>query len=149
MKAAGSLLLFLLAAQEPACDHGARGASKPVDLASVGRAHVLAARAFTILVEGAAPAPPARFDSGLPHCRSRAIRRVRVDRLPEGMKPLHFAPAGTPPPEGALPVATSARSISETLLPAGSELAARFGVRCAPTLVKPVSREEVELVEGE
>jgi len=149
MKAAGSLLFLALMAQEPACDHGVRGASRPVDLAAVARAHARAANAFILAVDSAATAPPLRFDSGLPHCRMRSIRRLRIDRLPDGMKPLHFAPAGTPPPAGALPVATSARSIAGASLTAAPELAARFGVRCAPTLVKPLSPEEVELVEGE
>ena len=149
MKAAASLIFLVLVVQDPVCDHGIRGASRPVDLTAVGRAHALAAKAFILAVENAAAVPSLKFDSGLPHCRGRSVRRLRVDRLPEGMKTLHFAPAGTPPPEGALPVATSVRSVSEAFLTAAPELAARFGIRCAPTLVKPLSPEEVELVEGE
>ena len=53
------------------------------------------------------------------------------------------------PPDGALPVATSTRSIPDVRLFATAELAARLGVRCSPTLVRPLSPEEVELVEGE
>src|SRR5262245_49404765 len=89
------------------------------------------------------------FDSGLPACRSRATRRMRVDELPPEMKPLYFASEGSDVPPGSLHVTTRSRSIRDVAIPADRELTAHFGVRCAPTLVKPVSPVEVELMEGE
>lgn len=149
MKAAGSAILALLLVQEPVCDHGSRGASNPVDLKTVARLHAELTRDFEAFVSP----PPERspipaFDSGLPACRARSTRRVRVEPLPPEMKPLHFAPAGSRIPPDALLVVTRARSIVEVALPADPELAARFGVRCSPTFVRPLTATEVELTEG-
>jgi hypothetical protein len=149
MKAAGSAILALLLVQDPVCDHGSRGDSRTVDLKSVARLHAELARE----VDAFAVPPPERtsipaFDSGLPACRARSTRRVRVDPLPSEMKPLYFAPAGSAVPADTLLVVTRARSILEVSIPADRELAARFGVRCAPTFVRPVTPAEVELTEG-
>src|SRR5262245_15223736 len=149
MKRAGSAILLALLVQEPVCDHGIRGDSKSVDLEQVARIHEEAGRAFRSFSFDRPESTflPA-FDSGLPFCRSRTVRRARVEPLPPEMKPLYFASAGSEPPEGALLVVTRARSIADVSIPADPELAARFGVRCAPTLVRPVSATEVELTEG-
>jgi hypothetical protein len=130
-------------------DHGARGATASVDLDQVARIHGEAARAFRSFsfdrpVLNSLPA----FDSGLPFCRSRSVRRVSVEPVPPEMTPLYFASAGSETPEGALLVVTRARSIADVSIPADPELAKRFGVRCAPTFVRPVSPTEVELTEG-
>ena len=149
MKPAGSAILALLLVQDPVCDHGSRGAAHPVDLKAVARLHSELAREFDQFVSP----PPGRFsipafDSGLPACRSRSTRRVKVDPLPSEMKPLYFAPAGGAVPADALLVVTRARSVLDVSLPADRELAARFGVRCAPTFVRPVASGQVELTEG-
>jgi len=149
MKAAGSAILLALLVQEPVCDHGTRGASRSIDLEAVARIHAEAVRAFNAFYfdrPGFISLPG--FDSGLPNCRARATRRVRVEPLPPEMKPLYFAPAGTVVPGDALLVVTRARSVADVSIPADPELAARFGVRCAPTFVRPVSPAEVELTEG-
>ena len=149
MKSAGSAILIAFLVQEPVCDHGVRGASTSVDLGQVARIHEEAARSFRSFSFDhpvSTSLPP--FDSGLPFCRSRTVRRTRVWTLPPEMKPLYFASAGSEPPEGALLVVTRARSIADVSIPADPELAARFGVRCAPTLVRPVGANEVELTEG-
>ncbi len=150
MKSAGSAFLLALLVQDPACDHGIRGASRPVDLKAVALVHREAARAFdSFAFDRPGPATRPAFDSGLPYCRSRTTRRVRVETLPPEMKPLYFALAGSATPPGAILVVTRARSIAEVSIPADPELVARFGVRCAPTHVRPVSSTEVELAEGE
>ena len=149
MKPAASALLLALLVQDPVCDHGSRGATRPVDLKEVARIQEEAARAFKSLSFAKAQGfswPP--FDSGLPACRSRAVRRLRVETLPPDMKPLLFAPAGSDAPPEAIRVATRARSIAEASIPADKELAARFGVRCWPSLVRPVTTSEVEISEG-
>ena len=149
MKPAASALLLALLFQDPVCDHGTRGASRPVDLKEVSRVHAEAARAFdTYRFDRPGSVTMPGFDSGLPHCRARTTRRVRVESLPPELKPLYFAPAGTNAPDGALLVVTRARSVADVTIPADPELAARFGVRCAPTHVRPVSPTEVELTEG-
>ena len=149
MKAAGSALLVLLVAQEPVCDHGSRGASRPVDLAAVARVHADLAREFAAL---SSPRPETfdlpGFDSGLPSCRKRSTRKARVEPLPPEMKPLWFAPADSPGPPPALHVVTRSRSLAGVSIPADRELCARFAVRCAPTFVRPVTATEVELTEG-
>ena len=149
MKPAASAILLALLVQEPVCDHGTRGASRPVDLEAVARIHAEAARAFDShrFDRPASVSLPA-FDAGLPYCRMRATRRVRVEPLPPEMKSLLFAPAGTETPADAILVVTRARSMADISIPADPELAARFGVRCAPTFVRPLSATEVELTEG-
>lgn len=149
MKPAASAILVALLVQEPVCDHGTRGAHRAVDLEAIARIHAEAARAFgAFAFDRSDSVSWARFDSGLPQCRLRATRRVRVEPLPPEMKPLFFAPAGTETPADAILVVTRARSIADMSIPADKELSARFGVRCAPTHVRPLSPTEVELTEG-
>ena len=149
MKPAASAILLALLVQDPVCDHGIRGASRQVDLEAVSRIHAEAARAFDAFTfDRPGSVSWARFDSGLPQCRMRATRRVRVEPLPPEMKPLFFAPAGAETPADAILVVTRARTISDISIPADPEMAARFGVRCAPTFVRPLSPTEVELTEG-
>jgi hypothetical protein len=151
MKAVASAMLLALAVQdEDVCDHGTRGASRPVDLRQVARLHAEMTRSFKSL----SVRPPATFsfpafDSGLPACRSRTSRRVRVASLPAEMKPLLFAPEGTRVPPGHVHVTTRARSLKDVSAPADRELVERFGVRCVPTVVRPVRDEEADLIEGE
>jgi hypothetical protein len=149
MRSAASAILAALLVQDPACDHGSRGASRPIDLREVARLHEEASRAFDSLSAVRAESfsfPP--FDSGLPSCRARAVRRMRVEPLPLEMKPLYFAPAGSEPPDDAFLVATKARSVAETSLVADKELAARFGVRCSPSFVRLLAATEIEITEG-
>jgi len=150
MRAAGSLFLIAFAVQEPVCEHPTRGESRPLDLGVVGRIHAQVEKSFEDLRQDrAVPYLASAFDSGLPACRTRATRRARVQALPPEMTSLLFAPAETRTPPGAILVATRARIVADISIPADPELAARFGVRCAPTLVRPLGPEEVELVEGD
>ena len=149
MKPAASALLLSLLVQDPVCDHGSRGVTRPIALREVERLHQETARAFESLSFPSALGlswPP--FNSGLPVCRTRAVRRVHVETLPTGVKPLLFAPVGSEAPPEAIQVATRARSMAEASIPADKELAARFGVRCWPSLVRPVTSSEVEITEG-
>ncbi|HKS17032.1 MAG TPA: hypothetical protein VJU16_06950 [Planctomycetota bacterium] len=149
MKPAASAILLAFLVQEPVCDHGVRGASTAVDLNEVARIYEETKRAFrSFSFDRPVPHALPGFDSGLPFCRSRTVRRARIESLPPEMKPLYFAPAGSETPEGALLVVTRARSIADVSIPADPELARRFGVRCSPTFVRPVSATEVELTEG-
>jgi hypothetical protein len=149
MKAAASVILAALVAQDPMCDHGSRGPSRPIDLREVERIHDEMRRAFDSLgaVRGDDFKLPS-FDSGLPSCRARSVRRVRVEPLPPEMKPLYFAPAGHEAPGDALLVATQARSVADAALLADKELAARFGVRCSPSFVRLLTPSEIEITEG-
>jgi len=150
MKAVASLFWVAFVVQEPICEHPTRGESRPVDLGAVARVHAQAKRSFEDLqTDRAVPYLSSGFDSGLPACRTRGTRRVRVPPLPAEMKSLLFAPAELSTPPGAILIATRARTVTAVSIPADPELAARFGVRCAPTLVRPVSPEEVELDEGD
>ena len=150
MKAAASALLFALLVQDPACDHGTRGATRPVDLKEIARLHEETVRAFnSFSFLRPDPLPASAFDSGLPSCRSRTVRRVRVEPFPSELSALYFGAAGSESPPDAIHVVTRARSRADASIPADPELVARFGVRCAPTLVRPVSATEVELSEGE
>ena len=149
MRPFASALLLSLMAQEPVCDHGTRGPAAPVNLREVARLHDEMSRHVDSLKVN----PPSdlawpAFESGLPACRTRKVRRHSVVPLPSGMKPLFFAPAGSAIPPDALWVATKARSIRDVAIPADPHLAARLGVTCAPTLVRPISATEVELLEG-
>lgn len=149
MKPAASALLMALLVQDPVCDHGSRGAARPVDLKEVARIHGELRKAFhSFAFDPKVPFSVPSFESGLPACRSRATRRTRVEPLPSGMKPLYFAPAGIDVPPDAIHIVTRARSLAEVSVPADPELTARFGIRCSPTLVRPVSPTEVELEEG-
>lgn len=138
MRAAASALLLALLVQDPVCDHGSRGATRPVDLKEVARIHEEVVRAFDSfsLLRPTSFSLPS-FEPGLPSCRSNNVRRVRVEPLPAELSLLYFGATGSKPPPGALHVVT-----------ADPELVARLGVRCAPTAVRRVSDTEVELTEG-
>jgi hypothetical protein len=136
--------------QEPVCDHGTRGSFAAIHVKDVARVHrEMSQPPGDLGLERPSSVAWPAFDSGLPACRSRRIRRQRVESLPPGMKPLLFAPAGADVPPDAVLVATRARSLREVSIPAGPALAARLGILCQPTLARPVSSTEVELTEGE
>ena len=150
MRPLASALFLAWVVQEPVCDHGSRGPTAAIHLKDVARFHQEMSQPLGVLdVERPAGVAWPAFDSGLPACRSRKTRRQVVESLPPGMKPLLFAPAGSGLPPDALLVATRARSLREVSIPADPALAARFGVLCHPTLVRPMSSSEVELTEGE
>src|SRR5262245_10360199 len=128
MKAVSSALLLLLG-QDAVCDHGTRGAARPVDLREVARIHQEVARDFNSLaLARTSPFSLPGFDSGLPHCRGRRTRTVRVESLPPDLKPLYFAPAGSDAPADSILVATRAQSVSDAALLAVPEVTNRFGV---------------------
>ncbi len=146
MKSASSLLLLLVL---PPCDHGAKGESKPVDLAAVARAHKEAASLFTSAIERVAVSNPldAPFDARLPACRVRESRTVKVAAVPRELvgKRIHFGPAS----KGDLWVVTKTKKLADatTGVLASGELASRLGVRCVPATVTVKSQTEVDLVE--
>lgn len=138
MRAAASALMLALLVQDPVCDHGSRGATRPVVLKEVARIHEEVVRAFdsfSILRPTAFSLPSIK--SRLPSCRSHNVRRVRVEPIPAELSLLYFGAAESEPPPRAIHVVT-----------ADPELVARFGVRCVPTAVQRVSDTEVELTEG-
>ncbi len=148
MKPAVSVLALLLI-QDPACDHGTKGDSKAVDFDAVAKAHRDAAKAFAVRVGKAAFADglDQPFDSGLPACRVRETRKVKVEQIPAALvgKRITFGPES----KGDLWVVTKAkrwRDLSSGV-PASRELAARLGVRCVPVSVKVLSATEVEIAE--
>ncbi|MBI4566490.1 MAG: hypothetical protein HY716_17565 [Planctomycetes bacterium] len=150
MKTLGSFVAILFLFQEAPCRHPTRGATKAVDLDAVERAHVEVAKAFHVRLERAEARSRTRaFDVGLPACRARRTRRTAVDRLPEGMPSLYFAKEGSRTPPEAVWIATSGRLAGPAGAAAHPKLLRRFDIRCVPTLVKPISIAEVELVEGE
>jgi hypothetical protein len=140
-----SLLLFL--SQSAPCDHGVKGETAAVDLDAVARSHKAAAKQFEVLVEKAAGGDPLAlpFDAGLPACRSRETRRVKVAPLPRDLvgKVIGF---GT---EGEVKVVTKAKSLRDAAggVLGSRELAGRLGVRCVPARVTARSETEVEIVE--
>jgi hypothetical protein len=148
MKAASAALLLLLG-QDAVCDHGTRGPARPVDLREAARIQDEVVRGFTApSLPRMSQAPLPSFDSGLPSCRARRTRTVRVASLPPDLKPLYFAPAGTEVPAEAILVASRARTVADAPLLAVREVTERFGIRCAPTWVRRVGPDEVELAEG-
>lgn len=145
-----SVAMLLLVGQEGVCDHGSRGAARPVNFKEMKRVHEEIARAFTaVTVPDASPVTMPGFDSGLPTCRARRSRTMRVDSLPAEMKPLYFAPAGSEVPAGSILVASRARSVADASFLAVPEVIGRLGVRCVPTRVRPAGPGEVEILEGE
>ncbi len=135
---------------ESVCRHGTAGESRPVSLAAVERAQEEVARRLSEAFGAVGKLDPAGpFDSGLPACAGRRERRLPA-RVPPGLVGRTFAFA----PEGRFPaadvrVATSCRRLLEAEADAlaDPELVERLGVRCAPTLVRVRSEEELELVE--
>lgn len=148
MKTLSGVLFFLLLAQERGerCEHGTRGASAPVQLDRVEKSYV----DFAVRVSKWSGAIDPKlaldqpWDSGLPACTRRQIRRVKRT-VPAEMvgKTILFAEEG----DGIVFV-TKARRRRDLLgkLMATPEAAARFDVRCAPTIVK-ARKDELELLE--
>jgi hypothetical protein len=148
MKPAVSLLALLLVQGAP-CEHAIRGDTRPLDLNAVAKAHRDAASAFAVAVEQVAVGQPldAPFDAGLPACRVREARRVKVAAVPKALvgKRVHFGPS----PGGDVWVATKGRRLRDLLggLLASTGLAVRLGVRCVPATVTVRSETEVDVVE--
>ena len=158
LKIAVLAILALLAAAgigagggEAVCRHATRGGTRRVDLAGVRRAQASIREAFALSAKKAEKVSlDGPYESGLPACRARAIRRAAVATPPDlAGKTLAFAPEGRFP-AADLRVATSARRVREVDADALADpaLAARLGVRCSPTLVRILSEVELELVEG-
>jgi len=122
-------LLSMAGMQDPVCDHGTRGAARRIDLQAVARVHEVVKRRllFGPVPAGEVRAKFVRFE--LPACRTRNVRRVSIDVVPEGLPELHFSRDGIRiPDQGA---------------------ADRLGIRCTPTRLRRISSSEVELVEGD
>ncbi len=133
------------------CEHSGAGEARPVSLAAVRRAQE-AVRDRLALAAGRAARVSLEtpYASGLPSCAGRRVRAVRA-RVPRELvgRTIAFA-AAERMPAADLRVATSAGSLAELRADALADpaLAGRLGVRCAPTLVRVRSEEELELVEG-
>ena len=136
---------------EEACVHPARGETRPVSLAAVGRAQEEIREKLALLVERAGKLSPREpYESGLPACRRREVRVVRTEvPAPLVGKTIGFGPSGRIP-AADIRVATSARSLLEADADALADpaLSARLGVRCFPTLVRARSEAGLELVEN-
>lgn len=143
-----ALLLLLFAQDRPErCDHGSRGATKAIDPARLERNYADFARVVRRAMPRIDPklALDAPYESGLPACAARRVRRVKRDVPPEMIgKTIVFGP----PQEGFVFV-TRAKRLRDALGHglATAEAAAKFDVRCTPTVVR-VSRGELELTEG-
>ncbi len=151
MRFVASLLLLGLG-QERVCDHGDHGEGRAIDLDAVVRAHRDAARALAAFPERVTydDGLDAAWESGLPACHGRARRRVEVDELPDGLvgRTITFAER---PREGTLHAITATRRLRDVVggVLVTPELAERFGVRCAPSLVRIAGAKEVEIDEGD
>lgn len=148
MRVLNAAFLVLLFAQDRSdrCDHGSRGATKAIDPGRLQRSYADFARVVQRAMPKIDPklALDAPYESGLPACTERRVRRVKRDVPPEMIgRTIVFGP----PQEGFVFV-TRARRLRDALGHglATKEAAARFGVRCAPTMVK-VRRGELELTE--
>jgi hypothetical protein len=119
-------------------------------LAAVERAQEEVARRLSEAFGAVGKLDPAGpFDSGLPACSGRRERRLPVRVSPELVgRTFAFAPEGRFP-AADVRVATACRRLLEVEADAlaDPELVERLGVRCAPTLVRVRSEEELELVE--
>lgn len=128
-------LLLLAQDRRERCEHGARGAARPVDLARVEREYAGFARISAKWAGRLDPklALDEPFDSGLPACRAREVRRVRRE-VPAGMvgRTILFGP-----PQDGLVFVTRAGRRRDLLgrLVASPEAVRRFDVRCAPTRI--------------
>lgn len=132
------------------CRHPSRGEVRKISLGEVRRVREeLQQRLSWEVGEISRFSPDARFDSGLPACTARSVRRVPLEMPPVlvGRK-IVFAPEGKGSPSDYR-VATSARRLDEIRADALADraLLRRFGVRCTSTEVIVRSTEEVELVE--
>ncbi len=150
MRLAASALL-LAALQDGTCAHPTRGETRPLDLEAVARAHREAARLLTLRIDPPTAEDPlgAPYESGLPACRARSRRTVRLADVPEELagRAFHFGPRAR---DGTVHVVTSAKSLRGVAggVLATPELAERFGVRCAPSTAR-VGRTEAEIDEGD
>lgn len=148
MRTLNAALFVLLFAQDRSerCDHGTRGATKAVDPVRLEKGYADFARVVRRAMPRIDPrlALDAPYESGLPACTERRVRRVKREVPPEMIgRTIVFGP----PQEGFVFV-TRAKRLRDALGHglATAEAATRFGVRCAPTTVT-VRRGELELVE--
>ncbi len=148
MRVLNAAIVFLLVAQDRSerCDHGSLGATKAIDPGRLERNYADFARVVQRAMPKIDPklALDAPYESGLPACTQRRIRRVKREAPPEMVgKTIVFGP----PQEGVVFV-TRAKRLGDALGHglATEEAAARFGVRCDRTTVT-VRRGELELVE--
>jgi hypothetical protein len=142
--------LCTAALPERVCRHPSRGASRPVSLERAARARAdLAESIRSAWKAPRAAARPGDWDSGLPACPLRAVRRVAAS-FPGALAgtTIGFGPAGSGP-AADLRVATHLEAADWTRVDALADpaLVARLGVRCWPTLARIVSEAELELVE--
>jgi hypothetical protein len=156
MKIRGYWLLLPLCAvsstaEDAPCSHSAAGESHAVSLDQVGKAQEELRNRLTLAWDKAARISAAgSYDSGLPACKAPRTVRLKT-RLPRELcgKTIAFAPSEHMP-QADVRVATSARRIAELRADALADpkLIQRLGVRCTPTLVRPLSEVELELVEN-
>lgn len=140
------LLLLLVQDRDERCEHGTRGSAAPLALDRSEKSYVdFAARVSkwsgTLDPKLALDQP---WDSGLPACTTRQVRRVKRAVPPEMVgKTIHFAEEG----DGIVFVtkARRHRDLAGKLM-ATPEAAKRFDIRCVPTTVK-ARNNELELVE--
>lgn len=149
MRILNAVLFLLLFVQDRSerCDHGTRGATKGVDLVRLEKSYADFARVVQRAMPRIDPklALDAPYESGLPACTERRVRRVKRHVPPEMIgRTIIFGP----PQEGIVFV-TRAKRLRDALGYglATAEAAARFGVTCAPTTVT-VRRGELELIEN-
>jgi hypothetical protein len=156
MRMRGPALLVALCvasatSEEPPCGHPASGESRAVSLEQVGKAQEELRKKLTLAWDkGLRLGPEPSFDSGLPACRSRQVRRLRTTLPREWVgRTIAFSPPDRMPPAD-VSVATSARRLADLRADALADprLLERLGVRCAPTLVRALSEVELELVEN-
>jgi hypothetical protein len=138
-------------ASEDVCRHASSGSTCHVSTDGVaGAQEALRAELAWTIERASRVSLDAPYDSGLPACRARGRRAVRVE-LPRALvgKTIAFA-AQDRMPRADLRVASSARTIAAADADALADpaFAARLGVRCVPTLVTVRSESELELVEG-
>lgn len=138
-------------AEAPPCAHATSGESRAISLEEVGRAQDELRKKLSLAWDrGLRLGRDASFDSGLPACRSRQVRRLRTALPPEIVgRTIGFSQAERML-SADVRVATSARRLADVRADALADpkLLERLGVRCAPTLVRAVSEVELELVEN-
>jgi hypothetical protein len=139
------------AGEKSPCVHSTAGETQAVSLDQVGKAQDELQRKLALAWErGLRIGRDASFDSGLPACKSRQVRRLRTTLTAELVgRTIAFSPPERMP-IADVRVATSARRIADLNADALADpkLIERLGVRCAPTLVRALSEVELELVEN-
>jgi hypothetical protein len=131
--------LLSAAPPERVCRHPARGACRPVSLERASRARAELADSIRSSWHAQARlATPSSWDSGLPGCPARAVRRVRAE-LPAALagRTIGFGPAGAEP-AADLKAATRLRGGDWTRVEALADRA----------LARVISEAELELVEN-